>query len=176
VCSSQLYFRFLQLTFHKALTGFPSRTTTGELSLSITSIPTLLAPRLHKVPEEVSDEQTLARFPQLELAMQRKKRDLLRLRHSIESRMHDFFNAQGFVKVSTPVLAASTGGAVAKPFVTHARRLHEHPLNLRISPELDLKKLIAAGMDRVYEIGPVFRNEGKLCSPFDCSAPNVARN
>jgi lysyl-tRNA synthetase, class II len=92
--------------------------------------------------------------------MQRKKRDLLRLRANIELTMQNFFDKRGFIKVSTPVLAASTGGAVAKPFVTHARRLHEHPLNLRISQELDLKKLIAAGMDRVYEIGPVFRNEG----------------
>jgi lysyl-tRNA synthetase class 2 len=94
--------------------------------------------------------------------MRRRKRDLLRLRGQIELTMQDFFNSRGFVKVTTPVLAASTGGAAAQPFNTSSRRLSEHSLNLRISQELDLKKLIAAGMDRVYEIGPCFRNEGIL--------------
>jgi lysyl-tRNA synthetase class 2 len=112
------------------------------------------------VPEQITDDQTLARFPQLDLVMRRRKRDLLRLRAQIESTMQDFFNSRDFVKVTTPILAASTGGAVAQPFDTAARRVPEHPLTLRIAQELDLKKLIAAGMDRVYEIGPCFRNEG----------------
>jgi lysyl-tRNA synthetase class 2 len=123
----------------------------------------MLAPRLHVIPEQITDGQTLARFPQLDLMMHSRKRDLLRIRAQIERVIQDFFNQRGFVKVSTPILAASTGGANAQPFVTSAHRLDHQSLTLRISQELDLKKLVVAGMDRVYEIGPNFRNEGMRC-------------
>jgi lysyl-tRNA synthetase class 2 len=84
----------------------------------------------------------------------------LRVRHIVERAMHDFFNAKDFIKVNTPILQSGAGGAVARPFETEATELQGETLNLRIAPELWLKRLIVGGMERVYELGPVFRNEG----------------
>lgn len=151
----------IALTFRIAFTGHPTKTSTGQLALQITTLPKLLSPSLHRLPETVTDEQTLARFPQLALVLRRKKRDLLRLRHTIEMTIQNFLNSKSFTKVSTPVLAADTGGAVARAFETSANEFSGHTLKLRIAQELELKKLVAAGMGAVYEIGPVFRNEGK---------------
>jgi lysyl-tRNA synthetase, class II len=151
----------ITLTTRIAFTGYPTKTSTGQLSLQITALPKLLSPSLHKLPETVTDEQTLARFPQLELVLRRKKRDLLRIRHTVEMTVQNFLNSKSFTKVSTPVLAADTGGAVARAFETNANEFSGHTLKLRIAQELELKKLVAAGMGAVYEIGPVFRNEGK---------------
>jgi lysyl-tRNA synthetase class 2 len=110
----------------------------------------------------MTDEGTLARFPQLDLLIHPKKRDLLRLRHIIEVIMQAYFNDLDFTKVNTPILAADTGGAAARPFETLANEFPDTPLRLRIAQELELKKLVAAGMGAVYEIGPVFRNEGEM--------------
>jgi lysyl-tRNA synthetase class 2 len=74
--------------------------------------------------------------------------------------MHSFFNDKDFIKVNTPILQSGAGGAVARPFETEATELQGETLNLRIAPELWLKRLMVGGMDRVYELGPVFRNEG----------------
>jgi lysyl-tRNA synthetase class 2 len=120
----------------------------------------LLAPSLHQIPEEVTDSQTLATFPQLELVLSDRKKRILKCRHIIESTIQKTFDDLGFTKVSTPVIAADTGGANARPFETTANEFPKHILNLRIAQELDLKKLVAANIGPVYEIGPVFRNEG----------------
>ena len=143
-----------------AFQGFPWRTNSGELSLNASDLPKLLSPSLHSLPTSVSDENTLARFPQLDLLLNRSKRDLLRLRHIIDTTLHSYFNSLGFTKVTTPILGADTGGAVARPFLTSSSAHPSKPLKLRIAQELALKKLVAAGMGRVYEIGPNFRNEG----------------
>jgi lysyl-tRNA synthetase, class II len=140
----------------------PAQSETGELSLEITDIPTLLTPRLHELPASITDEHTLSRFPQLSLVLDHQKLDLLRLRSEMEHRMYEYFRRRGFAKVSTPIISTTTGGAVARPFVTQARDFPQQSLSLRIAQELDLKKLIAAGLDRVYELGPVFRNEGTI--------------
>ena len=92
--------------------------------------------------------------------MSSKKIDMLQVRATIELAMTSWFNFRGFTKVSTPILMASHGGAVATPFRTRSQ--HNGDLTLRIAPELELKKLIAAGMEKVYEIGPSFRNEGMI--------------
>jgi len=134
---------------------------TGEPTLSVhDELPKLLSPSLHAIPEEVTDEGTLARFPHLELLTRRKKRDLLRLRHHVELGIQEYLNIRSFTKVTTPILAADTGGAAARPFETLSNEFPERPLQLRIAQELALKKLVAADMGAVYEIGPVFRNEG----------------
>jgi lysyl-tRNA synthetase class 2 len=122
----------------------------------------MLSPSLHSIPTEVTDESTLARFPQLDLVIHPKKRDLLRLRHHIEMIIQAYLNDLDFTKVNTPLLAADTGGASARPFETLANEFSDTPLRLRIAQELGLKKLVAADMGAVYEIGPVFRNEGRL--------------
>ncbi|KAF2401824.1 class II aaRS and biotin synthetase [Trichodelitschia bisporula] len=140
--------------------GGPIRSSTGELTLYCTSVPEALSPSLHDLPQTVINPDTLARFPQLDLAMNKQKRDLLRLRHHIERTMQEFLNTRTFIKVTTPILASDTGGAVARPFETRANEFSGSPLRLRIAQELALKKLIAADMGAVYEIGPVFRNEG----------------
>lgn len=119
----------------------------------------LLAPSLHQRPESFADPETLARFPQLELERSGEKQRLLRLRHHLERQLHRYFTSNGFFHVRTPILAADAGGAVAKPFVTRSQKA-DHDLFLRIAPELELKKLVAAGMEKVYEVGPSFRNEG----------------
>ena len=104
----------------------------------------------------------MARFPQLDLVLSQKRRDLLRLRHTIESTIHNYLSSRDFTRVNTPILAADTGGAVARPFETHANEFSETPLRLRIAQELALKKLVAADLGPVFELGPNFRNEGKL--------------
>ena len=143
-----------------AFTGLPAHSETGQLSLEIRDVPTLLTPCLHELPASITDEHTLSRFPQLSLVLDRQKLHLQRLRSEIEHRMYNYFRRRCFTKVSTPIISTSTGGAVARPFVTKARDFPQQSLSLRIAQELDLKKLIAAGLDRVYELGPVFRNEG----------------
>ncbi|KAF2429468.1 class II aaRS and biotin synthetase [Tothia fuscella] len=144
--------------------GMPARTGKGDqaLTLSVTEhLPKLQAPSLHTIPASITDETTLSRFPQLDLLTQRKKRDLLRLRHHIEVILQGYLNGMNFTKVTTPILAADTGGAVARPFETTANFDGEKTgLKLRIAQELALKKLVAADLTNVYEIGPCFRNEG----------------
>lgn len=93
--------------------------------------------------------------------MQQRRRDLLRLRHTVEKTIADFLDDLGFTKVTTPILAADTGGAAAQPFETVTNEIPDIPLRMRIAQELSLKKLVAAGMGPVYEIGPCFRNEGE---------------
>lgn len=112
------------------------------------------------VPTQVSDEETIARFPQLDLLLNGAKVQNLQLRHVLEKSIRSFLDGKGFTGVSTPILGADTGGAVAKPFETSANEFSSKALKLRIAQELELKKLVAANMGGVYEIGPCFRNEG----------------
>ncbi|KIW02188.1 lysine-tRNA ligase, variant [Verruconis gallopava] len=143
-----------------AFSGVAHRTPNGELTLSIQELPQLLAPSLHILPTTITDKETLARLPQLDLLLHPKRRDLLRLRHVIEQTIAGYLDNAGFIKVTTPILAADTGGAAAQPFETSTNEIPNVPLRLRIAPEIGLKKLTAAGLGAVYEIGPCFRNEG----------------
>lgn len=85
---------------------------------------------------------------------------ILHLRSEILKFMRNFLLQDGFVDVQTPILADTAGGAVARPFTTHATEFEDRELSLRIAPELWLKRLIIGGLERVFEIGPSFRNEG----------------
>jgi lysyl-tRNA synthetase class 2 len=159
--TSRVLHQHVLITSLAVATGRPSRTDAGELTLVVhDKLPQMLSPSLHLVPLEVTDDGTLARFPQLDLVIRQNKRDLLRLRHHIELIMQAYLNDLSFTKVSTPILAADTGGAIARPFETVANDVSGGRLRLRIAQELALKKLVAAGMGAVYEIGPNFRNEG----------------
>jgi len=82
------------------------------------------------------------------------------VRHHVLKTFRDFFDKQGFVEVSTPLIVAGAGGASARPFETQATEFSDTTLNLRVAPELWLKRLIIGGMEKVYEIGLAFRNEG----------------
>ncbi|KAI9652158.1 MAG: hypothetical protein M1829_001829 [Trizodia sp. TS-e1964] len=143
-----------------AITGIPHRTDRGELSLLATAIPNLLSPSLHQLPEELLDPETKRRNRHTELLINQQAADTLRLRSHIVQYLRNFFIQDGFYEVETPILAESASGAVARPFLTSATEFPERSLALRIAPELWLKRLILGGMDRVFEIGPSFRNEG----------------
>ena len=85
---------------------------------------------------------------------------MLRLRAAMESSLQTYFQEHGYTKVTTPILSARASGASARPFETVATELSDQTLQLRVAPELFLKRLVVGGMRGVYEIGPVFRNEG----------------
>lgn len=142
------------------VTGWPHRSQTGELSVLAKDFPKLLAPSLHQIPETLEDAETRARNRHVDMLVNPSAIQALRVRHIIEQHLNTFFTADGFTKVHTPILSAGAGGAVARPFETEATELEGQTLNLRIAPELWLKRLVVGGMEKVFEIGPAFRNEG----------------
>ena len=136
-------------------------TKTGEISIHATEI-TLLTKSLQILPEKYHGlTNTDMRYRQryVDLIMNEEVKDTFIKRSKIISAIRRFLDAQGFLEVETPMLVSNAGGAAARPFETHFNALNED-LKLRISLELYLKRLIVGGMEKVYEIGRVFRNEG----------------
>jgi len=140
--------------------GSPYRTSRGELSLRITELPKLLAPCQHPFPTTLSDQETKIRNRHLDLWINRRSAETLRLRSDIIQRIRQFLLASGHREVQTPILADEAGGAVARPFSTFATEFPRRRISLRTAPELWLKRLVLGGFERVFEIGPCFRNEG----------------
>mgnify|MGYP003085842702 CR=1 FL=1 len=137
------------------------KTKTGEISIHATEV-TLLSKSLQVLPEKfhgLTDTDTRYRQRYVDLIMNPEVKDTFIKRSKVISSIRRFLDAQGFMEVETPMLVSNAGGAVARPFETHFNALNED-LKLRISLELYLKRLIVGGMERVYEIGRVFRNEG----------------
>ena len=137
------------------------RTKTGEISIHASGI-TLLSKSLQILPEKFHGlTNTDIRYRQryVDLIMNPDVKDTFIKRSKILSTIREYLNGQGFMEVETPMLVANAGGAAARPFETHFNALGED-LKLRISLELYLKRLIVGGLERVYEIGRVFRNEG----------------
>lgn len=143
------------------LTGEVFKTKTGEISIHATEI-TLLSKSLQVLPEKfhgLTDTDTRYRQRYVDLIMNREVKETFIKRSQILSSIRRYLDNQGFMEVETPVLTPNAGGAAARPFDTHYNALDED-VHLRISLELYLKRLIVGGLEKVYEIGRVFRNEG----------------
>ena len=141
--------------------GFVFRTQTGELTIHATDLQ-LLSKSLRPLPEKfhgLTDSDTIYRKRYLDLITNPESKEVFRRRSAIISNIRSFLDKEGFMEVETPVLVYNAGGAAARPFETHFNALNED-MRLRISLELNLKRLIVGGFDKVYEIGRVFRNEG----------------
>ena len=141
--------------------GYIFRTKTDEISIHAEEV-TLLSKSLQVLPEKfhgITDTDTRYRQRYVDLIMNPDVKDTFVKRSKVISTVRRYLDAQGFMEVETPMLVANAGGAAARPFETHFNALDEN-LKLRISLELYLKRLIVGGMERVYEIGRVFRNEG----------------
>ncbi|MBQ2700145.1 MAG: lysine--tRNA ligase, partial [Clostridia bacterium] len=143
------------------VTGKVFKTKTGEISVHAETV-TLLAKSLHPLPEKfhgLQDTDVRYRQRYLDLIVNPEVKDTFVKRSKIISTIRRYLDDQGFIEVETPMLVSNAGGAAARPFLTHYNALDED-VKLRISLELYLKRLIVGGMEKVYEIGRVFRNEG----------------
>ncbi|MGX8721207.1 MAG: lysine--tRNA ligase, partial [Eubacteriales bacterium] len=143
------------------VTGYVFRTQTGEITVHVEHV-TLLTKSLRPLPEKYHGmTNTDLRYRQryVDLIMNPEVRTTFITRSHIISAIRRYLDAQGFLEVETPMLVLNAGGAAARPFETHFNAL-DQDLKLRISLELYLKRLIVGGLEKVYEIGRVFRNEG----------------
>ena len=143
------------------LEGFAFRTRTGEISIHAEKM-TLLSKSLQILPEKfhgLTDTDTRYRQRYVDLIMNQESKKVFIKRSQILKEIRNFLSGRDFMEVETPMLVANAGGAAARPFETHYNALNED-VKLRISLELYLKRLIVGGLERVFEIGRVFRNEG----------------
>ena len=143
------------------LEGFAFRTRTGEISIHAEKM-TMLTKSLQILPEKfhgLTDTDTRYRQRYVDLIMNQDSKNVFIKRSQILKEIRNFLAGRDFMEVETPMLVSNAGGAAARPFETHYNALNED-VKLRISLELYLKRLIVGGLERVYEIGRVFRNEG----------------
>ena len=141
--------------------GYAFRTKTGEISIHAEEM-TLLSKSLQILPEKfhgLTDTDMRYRQRYIDLIMNQESKEVFIKRSKILKEIRNFLDGRGFMEVETPMLVSNAGGAAARPFETHYNALNED-VKLRISLELYLKRLIVGGLERVYEIGRVFRNEG----------------
>lgn len=153
--------QLIQVGDHIAVTGMATRTDTGHPSIEASQLPELLAPSLHQIPEKLMDSTRRTRERHVDMLVNRNVSDVLRLRAEITRHMRDHFHSRRFLEMQTPILAEDAEGAIARPFTTTSfTSRSKRNLALRIAPELWLKRLVVGGFDKVFEIGPAFRNEG----------------
>ncbi|KAG0198585.1 hypothetical protein BGX28_007974 [Mortierella sp. GBA30] len=151
--------------FHRGdivqLTGHVGKTKTGQLSVFITEAFELLSPCLHSIPTRsgLKDPEKRFRNRHLDFLVNRDSLEILKKRREVIKFIRHYLDSRNFLEVETPILSTQAGGANAKPFVTHANAL-DMEMHMRVAPELYLKQLVIGGVDRVYELGKQFRNEG----------------
>lgn len=136
-------------------------TRTGEITLRVSKIE-LLAKALHPLPEKwhgLQDKELRFRKRYLDFIINNDAKERVRKRAQALSYLREFMNSRGFLEVQTPIFHPIPGGAAARPFETHHNAL-DKDLYLRVAPELYLKRMLVGGFERVYELGPCFRNEG----------------
>ncbi|KAF5027755.1 hypothetical protein F66182_133 [Fusarium sp. NRRL 66182] len=155
-----LFRNLIEVGDHISIVGIPTRTKAGELTIEAKALPELLSPTMEQIPEKLTDPKTRMQDRHVDMLVNRQAIDVLRLRAEITKHMRDYFHSKRFLEFQTPILAENAGGAVARPFVTRATEFKDRDLALRIAPELWLKRLVIGGVDKVFEIGPSFRNEG----------------
>lgn len=151
----------LPLTSSTGAIGVPSRSERGELTLSLSALPEVLSPCLPDLPTKIEDPETRIRLRHLDLLVNPRLSYLLRSKSATIQYIRSFLLEKGYLEVQTPILAERSGGATARPFETSSTEFPNRSMSLRIAPELWLKRLVIGGFDRVFEIGPSFRNEGK---------------
>ncbi|KAG9235433.1 hypothetical protein BJ875DRAFT_374320 [Amylocarpus encephaloides] len=142
--------------------GRPYLAKSGVLSIRCIELPVILSPCLHVPPEseDFKDPEARIRQRHVDLLVNIEPAQLVRSRSHIIQSMRSFLLDDKFLEVQTPIISDAAGGAVARPFTTIATEFPQKPLQLRIAPELWLKRMVIGGFSRVFEIGPVFRNEG----------------
>lgn len=141
---------------HVEIKGIPGRSESGELSIFATDV-IKLSDCMHRLPEQYQDVEKRRRNRHIDFLVNSKSADIIRLRSLIISTLRRFLEKRSFMEVETPILQSSASGAAARPFVTTS--IMGPTAQLRISPELALKRAVVGGFERVYEIGKCFRNE-----------------
>ncbi|KAL7659806.1 mitochondrial lysine-tRNA synthetase, variant 2 [Aspergillus niger] len=154
------FYRMLRRGDAFSVTGNPHRTERGELTVLATELPQLLSPCLHDIPVDAQGQENSPYPRHVQFLADPETVNVIRARSAVVQYLRQFFVDRSFMEVNTPIIEAVAGGAIARPFHTTATEFPDRQLSLRIAPELWLKRLVVGGFDRVFEIGPSFRNEG----------------